>query len=109
QISFTLEATNFSDEAVTYDVAANVQTDLALFGELGYAADELEAQELQGAKVQINGGESTIDIAANSTETIEVTIDLSEAKVFNENASGVVDPEEVFPNGYFVEGFVTLS
>lgn len=34
-INFTLNATNYSDEAVTYNIGANVQTDLALFGELG--------------------------------------------------------------------------
>ncbi|MGM0837611.1 MAG: cell wall-binding repeat-containing protein [Bacillota bacterium] len=109
QISFTLEATNYSDEAVSYDVAANVQTDLALFGELGYAANELEAQELAGAVVTINGGNSSLEIPANETVEFTVAIDVSEAKVLSPNASSYVDPETIFPNGYFVEGFVTLS
>lgn len=109
QISFTLEATNYSDENVTYDVAANVQTDLSLFGLLGYQADVLEAQELIGAVVTINDGETELDIPANDSRTIQVQIDVSEAKVFNENASAYVNPEEIFTNGYFVEGYVTLK
>ncbi|WP_010676931.1 cell wall-binding repeat-containing protein [Bacillus timonensis] len=109
KFNFTLEAKNYSDEAVTYDVAANVQTDLSLFGLLGYAANELEAQELVDAKVTLNGGKSTVKVPANSTATIKVEIDLSQAKVLNENASDYVKPEEIFPNGYFVEGFVTLT
>ncbi|MFD2044474.1 cell wall-binding repeat-containing protein [Ornithinibacillus salinisoli] len=109
QISFTLEATNYSDEAVTYDVAANVQTDLALFGVMGYAADELEAQELAGANVTINGGDSTVTIPVNGTVSLDVEIDLSEATVYSEDAGTDVDPDTIFENGYFVEGYVTLS
>lgn len=109
QITFTLVATNYTDEAVSYDVAANVQTDLSLFGELGYTANELEAQELVGAMVSINGGNDALEVPANGSVEFEVTIDLSEAQVLNANASDYVAPETVFPNGYFVEGFVTLS
>jgi lactocepin len=113
-ISFTLEATNYSDEAVNYDVATNVQTDLSFFGLLGNVAltgtiDKLEAQELVGAKVTVNGGNSEVAVPANGSVTIEVEIDLSEAQVFTPNAGGMTAPEEIFPNGYFVEGFVTLS
>ncbi|QGS69556.1 S8 family serine peptidase [Oceanobacillus sp. 143] len=109
KINFKLEAKNYSNERVSYDVAANVQTDLSLFGLLGYAADELEAQELVGAAVTINNGKTKVEIPANGSATINVAIDLSKAKVFNSNASDYVNPSEVFPNGYFVEGFVTLS
>ncbi|MEH7222956.1 S8 family serine peptidase, partial [Bacillus sp. JJ1566] len=109
QFSFTLEATNFSDEAVTYDVAANVQTDLALFDVLGYVDDELEAQELVDADVTINGGEATIEVPANDSVTIEVSVDVTNAKVLSRNAGAYVAPETVFPNGYFVEGFVTFT
>lgn len=113
-ISFTLEAANYSDEAVSYDVATNVQTDLSFFGLLGNLAltgtfDELEAQELVGAKVTVNGGNSEVAVPANGSVTIEVEIDLSEAQVFTPNAGGMTSPEVIFPNGYFVEGFVTLS
>lgn len=109
QISFTLKATNYSDEAVSYDVAANVQTDLALFGEMGYNADQLEAQALEGAAVTVNGGNSVLEVPADGTVEFDVTIDLSEAQVMKADLSGMTNPEEVFPNGYFVEGFVTLS
>ncbi|MGY3715162.1 cell wall-binding repeat-containing protein [Sutcliffiella cohnii] len=106
--SFTLEATNLSDEAVTYDVSANVQTDLALFGELGYGVDELEAQELVGAVVTVDGG-NTIQVPANGSKMFTVEVDLSEAQVFTANAGGLTDPDSIFPNGYFVEGYVKLS
>src|SRR5699024_8106205 len=33
----------------------------------------------------------------------------SDAKVLSEDGSDFVSPEEVFENGYFVEGFVTLT
>lgn len=106
--NFTLKATNYSDKAIEYDVTTNVQTDLALFGELGYAADELEAQELEGAKVKVNGGKKFVEVPANGTVTLDVSVDLTDAKVLNADASGYVDPETIFPNGYFVEGYVTL-
>ncbi len=109
KINFTLNATNYSDKAVTYNMDANIQTDMALFGELGYATDELEAQEIADAVVTLNGGEKTIEIPANGSATIEVTIDLAKAKVLSPTADGYVNIEEVFTNGYFVEGFVTLS
>ncbi|PAV31683.1 lactocepin [Virgibacillus profundi] len=114
QISFTLEATNYSDEAVTYDVDANIQTDFAFYGLIGNAQltgalDELEAQELIDAVVTLNDGETAVEVPANGSATIDVEIDLTEAKVLNEDGSGFTSPEEIFPNGYFVEGFVTLS
>ncbi|NLP52724.1 S8 family serine peptidase [Bacillus sp. RO1] len=108
QISFTLKAENFTDEAVSYDVSANVQTDLALFGQLGYDANVLEAQELDGAVVTINGGNTNVEIPANGSVEFVVEINLANAKVLNRNASAYVDPETVFPNGYFVEGYVSL-
>ncbi|WP_078550377.1 cell wall-binding repeat-containing protein [Litchfieldia alkalitelluris] len=108
-VSFTLEATNFSDTPVSYDVAANVQTDLSLFGELGYALNGLEAQPLEGVEVTINGGESTVEVPANGTATITVELDLTNAQVLTANASGYLPAVDVFTNGYFAEGFVTLT
>ncbi len=117
QFSMTLTATNLSDEAVTYDVDANVQTDFAFLGLIGnayktFSLDELEAQGLVGAAVTINNGESTVEVPANGTATIEVDVDLSEATVYSEDAEGnaiAVSPNEIFENGYFVEGYVTLT
>ncbi|MFS0862265.1 S8 family serine peptidase [Fredinandcohnia sp. 179-A 10B2 NHS] len=112
QFSFTLEATNYSDETVTYDVAANVQTDFALLGELGYfTADELESQEIRGAVVTLNDGNTVVEVPANGTATINVQVDLTNAEVIDYGATGFTTTpvENVFPNGYFVEGFVTLT
>ncbi|RDW22478.1 lactocepin [Oceanobacillus arenosus] len=116
KFNFTLEATNYGDKEVAYDVTANVQTDFQVWGLLGNAyvtgtLDQLEAAELQ-ADVKVNNGKSIVTIPAGKTATIKVEVDLSKAKVFTVNDDGVfmnLDPNEVFPNGYFVEGFVTLS
>lgn len=111
KINFTLEATNFSDEAVTYDVTANVQTDLALFGVLGFTNDVLESQQIHGASVTLNGGNSSVEVPANGSVAIDVEIDLTDAEVIDYSEQGFVTSpvDSVFPNGYFVEGFVTLS
>ncbi|MFI8577150.1 S8 family serine peptidase [Rossellomorea aquimaris] len=111
-VNFTVDVENFSNEAVTYDVAANVQTDFANEGFLGYAANALEAQEIQDADVTImsNGEEiSSLEVPANSTVKVNVSIDLSEAKVYGDDIETPVDINSVFKNGYFVEGFLTLS
>ncbi len=111
-VKFTVDVQNFSDEAVSYDVSANVQTDFANSGFLGFAPDELEAQEIQDAKVTISSKEGEIDtleIPANSTVKVNVAIDLSEAKVYDDAVEELVDINSVFKNGYFVEGFLTLS
>lgn len=114
--SFTLEATNYSDEEVTYDVEANIQSDFQVFGTLGNAYLTGELDELEGAPIDaditINGGDSTVEIAAGETVSIEVEVDLTDAKVFTVNDAGKVgyfNPNDVFPNGYFVEGYVTLT
>jgi lactocepin len=108
--TFTLKAKNYSDKAVSYDVKVGVQTDLALFGKLGYTANELEAQPLEGVVVKVNGvSNATVNLAANQEQTIHVELDLTNAKVLNTNAGALVDPTTIFKNGYFVDGFVTLK
>ncbi|MDQ0269224.1 S8 family serine peptidase [Cytobacillus purgationiresistens] len=114
QFEFTLKAENFSDEDVTYDAAANVQTDFAAYGEFGWAVDELEGQEILNADVKVEGQDSTdITVPANGTVTFTVQVDVSNAQVVDPSVTGnwttPVDIDEVFPNGYFVEGFVTLT
>ncbi|MDX8344126.1 S8 family serine peptidase [Rossellomorea sp. YZS02] len=111
-VNFTVDVENFSDEAVTYDVSANVQTDFANEGFLGYAANVLEAQEIQDTKVTITSNDKQIEkleIPANSTVKVNVAIDLSEAKVYGDDIESLVDINSVFKNGYFVEGYLTLS
>ncbi|MEH7236455.1 S8 family serine peptidase, partial [Bacillus sp. JJ1562] len=109
KFNFTLKATNYSNEAISYDVKANVQTDFAYYGDLGFDPNVLEAQELLGANVSVNGGNSVVEVPANGTVTFNVVVDLTDAVVLNYDATGFTSPKEIFENGYFVEGFVTLS
>lgn len=109
QFEFTLTAQNFSDEAVEYDVSANLQTDFAGWGELGYDPDVLEAAPIYDATILVNGEKSsTVTVPAKGTVSFNVTADLSTATVVEPSTGDLVDVSEVFPNGYFVEGFVTL-
>lgn len=113
KFEFTLKAQNYSDADVTYDVAANLQTDFAMYGELGYSANELEGQPILDAEIKVEGEDSAqITVPANETVAFKVQVDVSNAKVDDPSISGgwgiPVDINEVFPNGYFVEGYVTL-
>ncbi len=112
--TFTLEAKNYSDKKVKYDVAANIQTDFAAYGELGYTANLLEAQKILDAKIKVNDkNETTISIPANKSKKIKVSVDLTNAKVIDPSQTGSwetpVAIDRVFENGYFVEGYVTLT
>ncbi len=114
QFSFTLKAQNFSGTDAQYDVAANIQTDFAIEGQLGYTANVLETQKILDAVVKVNGESSkVITVPANGSVTFEVTVDVSQAKVVEPAITGSwttpVDINKVFPNGYFVEGYVTLK
>ena len=112
--SFTLVAKNYGEEDATYNVDANIQTDFAGWGELGYNANELEAQNLQNVTITVNGQDKPeITVPAGGTVEFEVTADISEAKVLEPGVTGdfetTVDAHSVFTNGFFVEGFVTLT
>ncbi|MBN6885079.1 lactocepin [Cytobacillus horneckiae] len=114
QFEFTLKAQNFSDEDVTYDAAANIQTDFAAYGELGWAVDELETQGLLNVNVTVDGQDSAeITVPAGGSVTFTVVADVSNAQVVDPSRTDdwttPVDVDEVFPNGYFVEGYVTLT
>ncbi|WP_282033748.1 cell wall-binding repeat-containing protein [Metabacillus indicus] len=110
QVEFTLDIKNFSEQAVSYDVKANVQTDFANGGSLGYNYDELEAQELIDAVIKVNGADTAkVDLAAGETKTVKFTLDTSNAKVLGDDFETPVSVKDVFKNGYFVEGFVTFS
>lgn len=109
QFEFTLTAQNFSDEAVEYDVSANLQTNFAGWGELGYDPDVLEEAPIYDASILVDGEESsTVTVPANGSVSFKVTAGLSTATVVEPSTGELVDISEVFPNGYFVEGFVTL-
>ncbi|MGE6256762.1 Ig-like domain-containing protein [Heyndrickxia sporothermodurans] len=92
-ISFTLTATNFSDNEVTYQVDTTPLTDLI---EDGY--NLLTAQKIEEAEVNID--KPTLTIPAKSSEDVTIKIDLSK-----------VDAElsALMENGYFVDGFVTFT
>jgi lactocepin len=105
--TFTLAVKNFGKETLTYNVSGNVQTDLVAKGADGVNRMTLESQALQGAKVS---APSTVTVAPGKTKTFNVTVDVSKAKVLDPaTLSGGVDPNSVFENGYFVEGFVKLE
>ncbi|MGG3739243.1 S8 family serine peptidase, partial [Aeribacillus pallidus] len=96
QVTFTLTAQNYGDEAVTYEVQANAQTDYPYYGL--NATTVFGALNLDDVVITINGEETaTIEVPANGSTTVDITIDVS-----------AVDLSEDFPNGYFLEGFVTF-
>ncbi len=102
EVTFSLTAENFTDEAVTYEVEANAQTDTPVDGGgvIVTAPNMFGANDL-GELATVNGESvSTIEVPANDTVTFEVTIDVSSV---DESLT------EIFTNGYWLEGFVTLT
>lgn len=101
QVTFELTAENFSDEAVSYEVSANAQTDTPVNAGLLVTAPNLFGALDLGAVTTVNGeAVSTVEVPANGTTTLEVTIDVSEWDA---------DLQSIFTNGYWLEGFVTLT
>jgi lactocepin len=109
--TFTLKAENFSNEAVTYNVTGNVLTDLNIDG-----VDQLESQGIYKANGNFNPsngvGEFPISfstnqltVPANGNASVTVTVDLTDTIDWWEYAP----LDSLFENGYFVEGFVTLT
>lgn len=110
KFAFTLKVENFSNKAVKYDVKGNIQTDYAIQGQLGYSANALEAQEIKNASIKINNKNTNkITVPAKKSVTFEVKVDISDAKVLGDDLQTLVDIDKVFPNGYFVEGFISLK
>ncbi|WP_240035386.1 S8 family serine peptidase [Neobacillus notoginsengisoli] len=109
--TFTLEAKNYSGKAVTYNVSGNVQTDLAIGG--------FDSQEANGiyksdgdfdpksgvGEFPISFNKKQLSVPAKGTATVEVTVDLNNTEDWGYGAP----LDELFENGYFVEGFVTLT
>jgi lactocepin len=100
---FTIEVQNFSDEELTYNVEGTVQTDL-VDEEYTY----LEAQNIvdkNTSKFPISFSNNAIKVAPKGKTQITTTVDLNNAITgFNKKSI-----EEVFVNGGYVEGFVTLT
>ncbi|ALX50218.1 Fn3-like domain-containing protein [Lentibacillus amyloliquefaciens] len=101
-VTFELTARNLTDEAVTYDVKANAQTDqpVANGEDTLVVPNQFAAMELQGAAT-VNGEDvSQIEVPANGEATISVSLDVSDMD------AQLMDK---FTNGYWLEGFVTLT
>ncbi|MGN7297126.1 S8 family serine peptidase [Ferdinandcohnia sp. SAFN-114] len=101
-VTFTLTAENHSDEAVSYEVSANAQTDTPVNGGgvLVSAPNLFGATDL-GNIATVNGqATSTIEVPANGTKTFDVSIDVSDVDA---------DLKSIFTNGYWLEGFVKLT
>lgn len=101
KFTFTLEAQNFSEKEASYEVDVNVQTDIAT----EMAGPDITAPNITGAsvvtdKVAVTAPE-TITVPANGIKEIKVTVDVSALKGMKEYAA--------FTNGFFVDGFVTLT
>jgi lactocepin len=97
--TFTLTATNYSDEAVSYKVTGNAQTDGVATTKDGINLNTLSSQAITGAEVRVDGQvENVVTVPANGSLDVVVTVDLTD-----------VDYDTVFPNGYFAEGFVKFE
>lgn len=104
QVTFELTAENVTDEAVTYDVEASAQTDQFVQNgeDLIVAPNMFASIDLEGmVTATVNGEEvSTVEVPANGTTAVTVTIDVSDV---DETLAAK------YINGYWLEGYVTLT
>ncbi|WP_051359589.1 S8 family serine peptidase [Paucisalibacillus globulus] len=101
QVTFELTAENFTDEAVSYEVSANAQTDTPVNAGVTVTAPNLYGALDLGDVTTVNGeAVSTVEVPANGTASFEVTIDVSDWDA---------DLKSIYTNGYWLEGFVTLT
>ena len=95
--SFSFEIHNFSDEAKTYTLDASLLTEAVASDGYNYYMYGIEAA-LSGA---VTFSADTVEVPANGTVTVNVTISLSEEdKAFF---------AECYPNGGYVEGYIYLN
>ncbi|WP_456273195.1 S8 family serine peptidase [Bacillus sp. AK031] len=118
--TFKLELTNYSDKNTVYKTSGTVQTDLVeeganlvetggifkegtITGDAPYLGEyPIDITSENGSEVN---GEYVVLVPANETVEVEVTVDLTDGVDWYYNAP----LEEIFENGYFVEGFVTFT
>lgn len=108
EVTFTLEATNYSDEDASYNVNGSVYTDepvgvggvyRSVPNLLGYGTIDLIEEGF--ATLTVDGeAVSTVSVPAGSSVSIDVTVAVSAEA--DEILSGI------FTNGYWLEGFVNL-
>lgn len=91
--NMTVTATNFSDKEATYSVNASVLTDANANGR-----NLLKTQVISNAVVST--ATPNVKLLPGESKDITVTVDLTNAKAAL---------EAQMPNGYFVEGFITLT
>lgn len=85
--TFTLTASNLSDQSVTYKLNGNVMTDV-LKDSLKTNSDNIRSRYLDDAKLSFDLKEITIP--ANSTKTVTVTLSLTDATVKNTFVEGYI-------------------
>ena len=91
--SLSFAAENLSDTAVTFD---NVSVDVIA----DCAADGYVADGMQKLTANINT-EEPVTVGANSEKSITINVSL--------NSSELSEIERTFKNGFYIDGFVTLS
>ncbi|WP_394218241.1 S8 family serine peptidase [Halobacillus trueperi] len=119
QASFTLTVENFSDEGATYNVEGTVQTDLIVEGRSleeaqgiykeGTISEEAPYTGEYPIEVSSDNGRQVNDdyqvfVPAGESIEIDVSLDLEDGVEWAYN----VPLDEIFENGYFVEGFISL-
>ncbi|MDX8361171.1 S8 family serine peptidase [Cytobacillus sp. IB215316] len=117
--TFTLKAENVSNEEVTYRLEGSVLTDLVMEG-----VNQLESQGIyvdgtiseeqpwtgdfpitfSSTHIKEEAGELLLTVPAKNSVTFNVNVDLTNTIDWVSN----LPLDEVFENGYFVEGFVKL-
>ena len=112
--TFTLKIDNFSNKKVTYNVKGTVQTDLS-DGDYNYTesqgvyiANTVKEKGPNGywsGKFPISFSSSRVTVPAKGSIEVVVKVDLSKAVDWYFNAPIA----SIFPNGTFIEGFVTLE
>ncbi|MEG2017548.1 MAG: S8 family serine peptidase, partial [Clostridium sp.] len=101
--TFTITVENFGDKELTYNLGGTVQTDLAYKGNTLLEADNIV--DATTGKFPIGFNSDTVTVAPKSTKDIMVRVDLSNAV----SAAWGQPISELFVNGGYVEGFVTLT
>ena len=96
---FDFQAVSLRDQSITYDVDVTVLTEDTVT-EDGVTYMAQYARELTGDEVNVSVP-SEVTLSSGGKQSISVEIQLTE--------EGKSNLEEEFPNGIYVEGFVTLT
>lgn len=103
KFTFTLLAKNFSNEGKTFEVKTQIQMDMPVNAGGIFVTvpnNPKYGQYVLGNEDAVVNAPSTITIPAGGTEEITVSVD---ATSITDNIGAL------FPNGFFLDGFVTLT